>query len=107
MSDEQDRIEEEFEKCKEVPGRVDFRIPIDPNKPELLMPLDWDQRARVDALSAAREVLQSQTFVSKSPSGGVDELLRVARYIITGQDRIETDDVFQQDTIRRTAEQEK
>lgn len=54
-----------------------------------LSDLDYDQEQRVRALQAAREVVLSRQAFS-SGVADVSDLMRVARYIITGQDPWDT-----------------
>ena len=56
--------------------------------PTLEEPLDIDQLSRVEALKAARAVLQTSSGIfGGSSTGGhdVDDLIRIARFITTGQ----------------------
>jgi hypothetical protein len=71
---------------------VDFRLPLPPEMwspvPTLEEPLDIDQLSRVEALKAARVVLQTSSGIFGGTSTGshsVDDLIRIARFITTGQ----------------------
>lgn len=74
-------------------NRAEFRLPLPPEMwspvPTLEEPLDIDQMSRVEALKAARSVLQTSSGIFGGTSTGshsVDDLIRIARFITTGQD---------------------
>lgn len=89
------RLPEEEEEA-DYPGNhaVDWRSIIGPPRilqpaPTVEAPLDVDQLGRVEALKAARAVLQTSAGVfggTNVTSHSVDDLVRIARFITTGQD---------------------
>jgi hypothetical protein len=54
--------------------------------------LDLDQHERVEALQTAGELLRGKSMFGSGPASDIDGLIRVARYIVTGQDLIYADD---------------
>lgn len=58
-----------------------------------LSDLDYDQEQRVKALQAAREIVLSRAAFSSSVPN-ISDLMRVARYIVTGQDPWDTGTMY-------------
>jgi hypothetical protein len=56
--------------------------------------LSAEQQARVEALKASRETMRETKFMGTSPGTDVDDLIHMARFILTGKRNWRKRDVF-------------
>jgi hypothetical protein len=85
MSDEKDRpsrIEKEFACCEQKEEDAEPTTTVF----EVFDGLEWDQSQRVAALREAAIVLRGRQMFGTPGVADVDGLIRLSRYIVTGQD---------------------